>query len=235
MRDLLITVAHHHTPERLTYLLRILKAFRDEYALDYDVVIDSNAELLAVTGENVRTVVHTNLEHPFHLTWQHRFHMEAERDNYGWCAYFEDDLLLPFENFLRYMDNFAILWPKYIPSFIRIETMNGVEFVVDVTQQQALNPIAIEQSFCSLIQPYHGFWIMPQWALKQTMTPEFTRVSDSREAAASYPMADLHKTPVVELDGKRVSRHSFAWHLPNNYCRAPESPFGKIKVEDIFL
>lgn len=234
MRDLLICIAHYSAPGRLQYLRRILEEFA-KYELSHDILIDTDVAGLDVRGDNITTVHHTSLAHPFHLTWQHRKHMRARMERYRWFAYFEDDLLLPFENFLHYMDNFALLWPKHIPAFLRVETLDGVEFALDVTHRQALNPIAIQETFCSLDQPYHACWIMPQWALRESMTPEFDRVSESREVSASFPMWELNKAPLVELDGNQISRKCFVYHLPNNYCRAPESPHGKIRVEEIFL
>lgn len=236
MLDLLICIAHHHqAPDRLQYLQRILKCFRDEYALDYNIVIDSNAELPEFTRENVRVVHHANLEHPFNLTWQHRKHMRAEIDNYHWFMYIEDDLLLPFANFQNYQENFRLLWPNCVPSFLRVETFEGAEFALDVTVPQEYKPIQTgKRSFATLTQPYHGLWCMPQRELKENMAPEFDRVSDSREVAASFPMWELGKTPLIELDGKQISRKCFAYHLPNNYAPCKSSPHAKIRIDDVF-
>ena len=233
MKDLLICIAHHHTRDRLEYLRRVLTAFADEYALSHDIIIDTNVAALDVKGENVTSVCHASLSHPFHLTWMHRRHMKERIEDYGCFMYTEDDIYLPFENFKHYLGNFELLWPAYVPSFTRVEVFEGEEFLLDVTERQESN--AVVPSFCTLKDPYHGFWILPQSALKQTMTADFVRLSDWREMAAAYPIWELHKTPVVELDGNRVSRKCLAYHLPNNYAPCPTSPHSKIKVADIFL
>lgn len=208
------------------------------FAVDYDevtldIIIDTNVAALDVEGENVTTVHHAFLAHPFHLCWCHRRHMRERIDDYRWFIYIEDDIYLPFENFEHYQRNFELLWPDHVPSFIRVEEFEGEEYVLDLTERQCF-PLS-DSRFCTLTQPYHGFWIMPQWALKQTMRGDFVRLSDSREIAASYPMWELQKTPVVELDGKQISRKCFAYHLSNNYAPCKTSPHGKIGVADIFL
>lgn len=229
---LLACISHYHSPERLQYLLRMLEAFV-EYELTVDIIIDANVEGLEVTGENLTTVHHVSLEHPFHLCWCHRRHIRDRLEAYDWFMYIEDDIFLPFANFQRYMTNFQTLWPNFVPSFIRVEEFSGEEYVLDVTERQSFAPVI--PSFCTLNSPYHGFWIMPRRALKQTMTPDFVRLSDSRETAASFPMWELNKTPVVEIDGKQVARTSMAYHLTNSYAPCPTSPFGKIKLSEIFL
>lgn len=230
--ELLICITHHHSTDRLEYLLQILQSFKDEYSLRHDIIVDTNAAL-DVTGDNTTTVHHNSLAHPFHLAWMHRQHMKERIEDYDWFMYVEDDIYLPFENFLNYLRNFELLWPDYVPSFVRVERFNGEEYALDVTTRRECN--LVQDGFCTLKQPYHGFWIMPQQALKETMRSDFVRLSESREVAASYPMWELHKTPVVQIEGNHVSRLCYAHHLPNNYARCPADPHAKIKVADIFL
>lgn len=233
MKDLLACISHHSAPGRIEYLRQVLNGFA-EYELTCDIIIDTNVAALDVRGENLTVVSHVSLEHPFFLAWAHRRHMMKERiEDYRYFMYIEDDIYLPFENFEHYQRNFELLWPQYVPSFIRVEEFEGEEYVLDVTERQACQLIG--SRFCTLTQPYHAFWIMPQWALKQNMRDDFVRLSDSREMAASYPMWELNKMPVVELDGKQISRTCFAYHLPNNYAPCKTSPHGKIRVADIFL
>lgn len=230
MKQLLVCISHHSAPGRIEYLRQVLNGFA-EYELAIDIIIDTNVAALDVRGENLTVVSHVSLEHPFHLCWQHRRHMKERIDDYRWFMYVEDDIYLPFENFAHYQRNFEYLWPYNVPSFIRVEEHEGEEYVLDVTERQERTGAGLT----TLRQPYHGFWIMPQWALKETMRGDFVRLSDSREIAASYPMWELNKTPVVELDGKQVSPKCFAYHVSNNYAPCKTSPHAKIKVADLFL
>lgn len=232
MKDLLACISHHSAPDRLPYLRQVLSGL-SEYELECDIIVDTNVAGLDVRGQNVTTVHHASLEHPFFLCWCHRKHMKERIDDYRWFLYIEDDIHLPFENFAHYQRNFELLWPDYVPSFVRVEEFEGEEFVLDVTERQSC--VLIGSKFCTLKQPYCGLWCLSQEALKQTMTTDFVRLSQSRETAASFPMWELNKIPLLELDGGQISRKCFAWHLPNNYSRCPENPHAKIRVADIFL
>jgi hypothetical protein len=250
-KDLLVCIAHHSTPGRGQYLATILKAFATEYKLTLDIIIDTQRPDVRIDpadiyGAITTVVSHVSLEHPFHLAWCHRRHMWDRIEDYSWFMYIEDDIYLPFATFDHYRTRFELLWPDFIPGFVRVEKHEGEEYAVDVTERQPCVPVRTNHA--ALKQPYHGFWIMPQRALKETMRGDFVRVSDSREMAASYPMWELGKTALVQIDGGerfssdaservrfQVIPECFAYHLPNGYAACPESPFGKIKVSEIFL
>lgn len=163
--------------------------------------------------------------------------MRVVIDKYRWFLYCENDLLFPFANFQNYQENFALLWPNCIPSLLRVEEFEGSEYALDVTQRQECTLIHVggQRSFTTLKEPYHGLWAMPQLELKETMPPDFDRLSDSREVAASFPMWELNKTPLLQMDGKQVNRKCLVSHLANNYAPCPTSPYGKLKIGDIFL
>lgn len=232
MKDLLISISHHANPDRLQYLLRVLKTF-SEYPISHDVVIDTNAVGLDVRGENLTVVSHPSLAHDFHLCWQHRVHFRDRLDDYRWFLYCENDIAVPFSHFDHYRTRFFLLWSDYVPGFVRFEKHDGEEWAVDQTERQPC--VCVRSYHCALNQPYHGFWCLPQDALRDTMRPDFVRLSDSREAAASYPMADLNKTALVEVKDHRVSPLCCVHHLPNTYAPCETSPHAKIKVADIFL
>lgn len=235
MKDLLICVAHHSQPDRLPYLQAVLKAFADEYELTHDIIIDTQvAALLDVQGANVTICSHVSLAHPFFLTWFHRQHMLDRIADYRWFMYIEDDIYLPFANFDHYRTRFEVLWPHgYVPGFIRVEKHDGEEWAVDQTERQPCMPVLTTHA--ALRQPYHALWCLPQRALKENIGPNFARMSDSREAAASFPMADLGKTALVQIDDGKVIPECFAYHLSNSYAPCSTSPHGKIKVSEIFL
>lgn len=236
-KSLLICIAFHYNPDRLGLLKDVLQNIIDNYPADTDIIIDCNTfPIVDWQMPQVTVHEHHELQHPFHLTWKHRFHMKENIDLYENFMYLEDDMLLPYENYVNYMENFKLLWPRYIPSFIRIEQKDGERYVVDVTQEQQLFSEAIGvKKFATLDQPYHGFWIMPGKELKETMTSDFARYDQSRETAASYPMWELRKQPMVEIEDGQVSEKCYAYHISNNYARSAESPFAKINPKDIFI
>lgn len=233
MKDMLVAISHHDSPERLDYLRQVLQAFH-EYELDYEIVIDTQTpKLIDVPGEHTTIVAHPSLAHPFFLCWCHRQHFRDRIDDFEYFLYLENDMVLPYENFLAYQRHFEQLWPAgYVPGFVRVEKHEGEEYAVDQTHLQQWNERV--PHFCELNPGYHGFWLMPRQALKETMSPNFVRLSDSREAAASYPTADLGRTPLVQVDGRHVVRTSLAYHVSNKYASCPDSANGKIKVSEIF-
>ena len=260
-KDLLVCIAFHYDFKRLVFLEKLIHTFLNTYECSVHIRIDTNCpnslffsvpELIKLNNTlRVEIFTHENLAHPFHLTWQHRLAMQHQIDQYENFAYFEDDILLPYENYLNYLENFKLLFPKYVPSFVRIEENEGQQFITDATEPQELrvvkiyklNPYEIgdeypsgtTKCFALLKNPYHGFWIMPAKELKETMIPNFVRLHESRETAASYPMWELKLTPLVEIEDGQISKKCYSYHLPNNYCLSKESPYAKIKPENLFI
>jgi len=245
MNDLLICIAcHYNHPNgaRLKYLTKVLNNIAITYKCSYDIIIDTNSAYLesALIIEKVKNVkfnLHTNLSHPFNLTWKHRKHIKENIDNYENFMYIEDDMLVPYENYLNYLENFKLLYPKYVPSFIRIEEKEGENFVSDAPKQVPLNVIEIgNKSFCELpfLLNYHAFWIMPGKELKESMKDNFVNETDGREFAAMYVGWSLGKPTLVEIENNLISEKCYSYHLPNNYALG-DGLNGKIKPENIFL
>lgn len=248
-KDLLICIAFHYSKDRIKYLMFNLVKLLN-YENKPDIFIDTNAGDLLKTNsflksDRVTVFVHENLSHPFHLTIKHRQQFKENIDNYENFLYVEDDMLLTYENYLSFMDKFKMMWSKFIPSFVRIEKANGNEYVTDVINQFKINEsdiVVIDgRKFISFKFPqnYNALWLMPGKELKESITEDFTTLHDSREKAASYPMWELNKTPLVEIekiDGKyQIKKDCYAYHLPNNYALCKESPNAKIKVQEIFI
>ena len=239
-KKLLVCIAHHYNPEKIIYLKRIVERFLN-YKLSVTIIVDTNSyELLKqISYHNVFIYVHTHLNHPYYLTWAHRLHITNFLNNYDYFMYIEDDIDLPFENFIEYLSNFTILFPNYIPSFIRVEELGENYFVVDVQKKQKLKDsdfILLDgKRFITLDRPYHGFWIMPVKELKETMSLDFCSVSIDRELAASYPIRELNKIPLVMLDNNKISPLCYSYHLPNTYVlkEGEEHKFGRIKLDNL--
>lgn len=238
MKDLLITIAAHYNPERVQYLERVIANFVENYKVDFDIIINTNtSDLEYLNSEKITVVVAENLEHPFHLTSLHRQHVKDNIDRYKVFGYFEDDMLLPFENYLNYLENFKLLYPKFVPSVIRIEEENGAEFVSDVIKQHKINIIEIggkQFNEMPFFENYNAFWIMPAKELKEGMTDNFTKLTTYREENASFVGWALRKPTLLEIENGMVSKKCYSYHLPSNYIHS-NMPNGKIKPENIFL
>lgn len=243
-KSLLICIAYYHSPERLKYLLKLLDEF-EKWDCEVEVIIDTNVNFkLPLRLECFMPtiiVIHENLEHPFHLTGMHRKHIADNISEFDVFMYTEDDMLLPYENYLNYLENFKILYPKYVPSFIRIEEKNGEKYVSDVLEKQTLSIIQIEgKDFAALPFPqnYCGFWVMPQKELKESIinnAASFLHLSDGREFNAMFVGWGLGKPALVEIENGQVSNKCYSYHLPNNYTNAEGLKNGKIKAKEIFI
>lgn len=235
---LLVCVAFHYSPDRVKYLTEVIQGFT-KYEIEVNIIIDTNIYQPPLLLSNIGIITHDNLQHPFHLTSFHRQHFKAFVNDYDYFMYIEDDILLPWEAFKNYIDNFPLLWSKnYVPSFIRIEEAEGVQYVSDVVKKQTLNIIEIGgKQFTHLQFPndYHGFWIMPQKELKESMTADFTKLSDSREGNAMFAGWGLGKTTLVEIKDNLISPLCYSYHLPNNYAMSKESIQARFKPNEIFL
>ncbi len=251
--SLLICIAFHNSPDRLKYLNQVINSFLTEYKVPIRIIVDTNKPLCLKEYslyDNVEVFVHENLAHPFHLTWMHRRHIKDNIDNYDNFAYFEDDMYLPFENYQNYIEKFKILWPKYVPSFIRIEKKDNHEYVSDIVSKKGFNGCGFRvlyhegksMFFMKIPFPenYYAFWIMPQRELKESMKDNFCRLSDGREFAAMYTGWELGKPSLIEAEQKggyvwMIKKDCYSYHLPNNYALSNDTMQAKIKPEDIFL
>lgn len=239
-KSLLICIAFHYVPERVKYLIQVINYIQAFYEVSFDIIVDTNIDKGHI-APGIKFVIHSGLEHPFHLTSCHRQHMKDNINKYDNFMYIEDDILVPYENYLNYIENFKLLYPEFVPSFIRIEEKNGEEYVSDVLERRELYyTIAMgfsEKQFAALIFPqdYHGFWVMPQKELKESINENFLKVSDGREFNAMWVGWGLGKTALVEIENGQVSKKCYSYHLPNNYALAEGIKNGKIKANEIFI
>ena len=74
-----------------------------------------------------------------------------------------------------------------------------------------------------------------QKELKETMSDFFCMITQNRELASSYPMWQLNKIPVVLLDGNKVSKFSYSYHIANNYTKDENSIFAKIELDNLII
>jgi len=212
MQSLLICIAFHYVEARIIYLNKIINRFLNTYiSHNIQIIISSNDTKTSdyiiknyAHCNNIQVILYTSLEHPYYLTWMHRKQMNDLIDNYDIFMYVEDDMDIPYENFLNYIENFKLLWPNYIPGFIRIETKDSLDYSPDTPSLNDITEIKYDdiviidtKKFITLKCPYHAFWILPKKELKDTITHNFVKVSDSREEAAWYGFIELKKHNIL--------------------------------------
>lgn len=260
LKKLLVCVCFHYSAEKFPHLCQVVENFILNYT-ESDIIIDTNnhhseKEISKKFGMNsrIKTVVHDRLLDPFHLAWAHRKHFKREMDYYDVFMYVEDDILVPYENYLNYLDVFKIVWPNYIPSFVRTEEKDGQLYCADALIRTRVREADIlvfkGRRFITLDNPYHAFWVMPRDALKESMNCDFEKIYEGnkwiREIAASYGLMpgkrpcvrwgsyDIQKIGLVEVDrDMKISNLCFVKHTTNKYINDCEFNFGKIQIERI--
>jgi hypothetical protein len=154
--------------------------------------------------------------------------------------YLEDDMDLPYENFMNYLENFNMMWPHFVPSFVRVESdaagelFSSDHLLVHKLQWSQLAH-AGPKKFMRLHMDYNALWIMPRDALIPTIKDCFARWEVNgyiRETAASYILWELNVPALYEVnsDGK-ISEKCYVYHLPNNYNSDQGTPLGKMSLK----
>jgi hypothetical protein len=238
-KKLFVCICFHFVEERFIYLNKIIENFLS-YNFEVYINIDCNDRKIfnfIKETQNLNITIHENLKNPYSLASMHRKIMLDNIDYYDYFIYIEDDIFLPEDNFIEYLNNFEILFPlEKVPSFIRIENYENNLYVTDINEKQINRPILEigNKRFVNVSLPYHAFWILPQKELKESIknNPKaFNCVgSCNRELMASYVIWGLNKTPYVLLDNENFNELSYSYHLPNNYSSDPNNVFGKFKL-----
>jgi hypothetical protein len=255
MKNLLICIAAWFNETRIPYLKTLLNNFLDNYSKEFKlkILIDTQTpethshlnEYGDFLFDRTIEVCPHQMEHPWHLTWKHRFHMMENLESYDIFYYVEDDMLLPIENFKTYLDKLNILWPhNLVPGFLRIEMKNNIGYVLDHwTKAERTEQSVVKlnnRRFVGLNHTYHAFWILDQSKLKDGIknppphTHPFLRLSTDRERAASYPNLDLGKGSIIEIsEDNKILPTCYSYHIANTYIQHPY--FSKIKPDDLLI
>lgn len=251
-KKLLICLAFHYAENRTKFLIQCIENYSQYKNYNVSIIIDTNSIEsktailnLGCFAKNIDVVVHDELDHPYLLTWMHRRHFKKDINEYDYFMYAEDDMIVKEESFNEYIKNFNLVWPRYVPSFIRVEELDGVKYNVDSTEVEVAtknNIIRVDgKTFLSLKYPYHAFWIISKDPLRKSLNRAFTRpkfldnkYTMCRELAASYPMWQLFKKPIVMLDSRhQIDERCFSFHISNNYSNDPSTLHGKIQVDQL--
>ena len=237
-KKILICIAFHYNKERLQYLEKVVENFLN-YKLNVHIIVDTNKNFKF--NHNVEIKVHEDLEHPFLLTWVHRKYIYDNINNYDYFIYSEDDMLIPYDNFINYLEDFNLLYNKgFVPCFIRLEQDNNEYYSTDICETQ-INRQTVEvngKTFANLTLSYFAFWIMPKNELQESFKQNrFFSITDGRirEEAASYAIWSLNKIPVILLNKNEINKLTYCYHLPNNYANDKTSPNGKINIKQLIM
>lgn len=222
-KEVLICIAFHYTDFTYPFVCKVLKNITDTYACTYDIVVHTNtqasADLIKNNFKNVETIVKEN--QGFNLTWAHREYIAKNMHNYENCMYIEDDMVVPYDSYVRYIENFWILWPDAVPGLLRYEEVDNVKFFNELKESLWRTYIINKNDrvFAYWTRAYCALWIAPTKILKKCV--EFlgedflsnvnlncqeyvidgvkNRHPLSRENAASFTNWQLGKPTYIEL------------------------------------
>ncbi len=220
-------------------------------------------EILPAKSATIRSYEY--LGHPHYLTWCHREIIarnfgDEGNGRYTHFIYLEDDIRLSFVNFSYFIEYREKLREAgLIPSFLRVEYNKFLNGFVDSDNKNQIDVSKQPRMACgdvvmvNLPNPYIAFFILDTDLVAEFMrSPSFKRGRsrsvlemsdmDVRERAAMglchenvpEPFECRYVAPISNATGMALN---CAWisHLPNNYANDPNSGFGKIRMDALFL
>lgn len=264
-RMLLVAIAFFYTPARLSLLKLVLDNFCVNYIpLAPTITIDTNSNAtlkhlsyFGVLSKNVSVdvLVHDSLIDPFQLTWMHRARFLSKVNEYDWFLYCEDDMFIPFPNFVNYQRVFHEIWPRYVPGFLRIEFKSGEPYVLDVTTPACPKDIitVAGQKFANFNRLYHAFWALPGTILRRVIADAGKQIPGNRpfnrhsflsrykplnkthyrESAAALPTFQLRIPALVKVINGTISPSFLCLHLANNYADENHRKFSRVHLEEV--
>jgi hypothetical protein len=204
-----------------------------------------------------------DLAHPHHLAWCHKeiiagqFVSENTSHRYSHFLYLEDDMRLSFANFSYFVEFREILRDiGMLPAFLRVEysSKSNAFFNTDNIEPVPTNALPYLESekhfLINMPNPYCACFILDAELAAEYVRSRSFDLAGSREVTGweireraamglcfenvPPPFKCRYVVPVAKHTGIAPS---FAWisHLPNNYADDPETLFGKIPMDALFV
>ena len=243
MRKLLICLCYHDAGhDGLQVLFRNIENI-NAYAADVTLVIHTNTDvakqLINDAYQHVVTIVANDLQHPYHLTWQHRSYIRDHMGLYDVVMYAEHDMLIMYDQICNFLHNLMHVWPQYVPGFLRYErSHDGTPYAVDVKNMQRCI-ITLNETYVNAGALYQACWMLPTTLLKSLVCDKFCmlppRCNLTREHAASFVNWTLHKPVLLQMLGDdQISPKSLIYHASNKYVNDDaQQHFSKTKVQHV--
>ncbi|MFV2056325.1 MAG: hypothetical protein ACC707_07635 [Thiohalomonadales bacterium] len=180
----LIHIAFHFNKKRLQFLEGVISTICEYPFKQIDLVIDTNdrkfqhaALALNVPAHvDIRVSVHTDLKHPFLLTWAHRENIAEQKNNYDYYMYVEDDIAVSNEALRHWrLDSILLSTHDKIRGFLRSE----VDVDKNVMSTDFMKPVRCREmikidgkSYLRPKNPYQGFWVYSNKQLELFMSSQ---------------------------------------------------------------
>jgi hypothetical protein len=243
-------ICFFYIEERVKYINTIIKEV-NQYPHQTDLFIHCNKELdsnIFETNENgkLEVIVHTNFKdnNPFYLSWKPRELLKKQRYDYDAFIYIEDDILI-YKDTLEYWINYKDKLTKYNLNlgFIRIEMdENNEKYWVNIANLSNVIIIDNEKYLLNNISTYSAFWIYDQKEFNRWVDSDYWNIENIksinqmyiREVSAIGFTNEGYKATVMPLQKNKLHGNCEVHHLTNKFHKDNTTPFGKIKVKDIY-
>lgn len=251
MSKLLICIPFHYNEKQYVHLKKALTRYLKTYDVELNIIIDTNTEQSidliskdfkkAIEKNIIQIVVTKNLPHKYLLTWMHREHFRELMGRYDQYLYIEDDIDLPFENFVHYFKAYDFMPPEYVPACVRTEEKDGVLYSTDNQWINVINEkdiVTIDgKRYVTMQNPHHGFWGLPNSILEKNHLQDYWSLGvgdDIQFCACAYLTKYLGKRPLVELtNDNKVSPLCTCVHMSNYYVNCPTDLFATVPMDKL--
>jgi len=210
-------------------------------------------------GRELEVEIHTPtyLGHPYLLTWSHLYTFRESFNSDQSITHFmylEDDILITEKNIAYWLKSREELRSsKVIPSFLRFEKKKDSEILYssDVITRSIFDKLPrIKETesyyYVNLPYPYQGMYLLDRELMHEHLTgpssvPQNTPWDIREKAAAGLTFIKIPKGCVsrnfigYDFENKCIDPNSLIHHLPNNYVDNPDTPLGKIKVNELII
>jgi len=197
-------ISFYYNSDRFCYINRIIQEC-NHYPFTTDIFIHTNNhfsnELLhEYTNGTIQIMVHdlSNI-HPYMLTWKCRDLLKNQSNEYDIFMYIEDDILVPKDAILYWLKyNEVLVQHSYNLGFVRIETLDGEEYITDIPKNKNLHKLLKYDQIVSVTKsdrdslsdtnelfvinekyPYCAFWIYNKSEFHRFIHSEFYKLPNN--------------------------------------------------------
>jgi len=241
-------ICFFYNVERIKYINKIIQE-TNKYEYQTDIFVHTDNKDLSLSSFDeyknglFKIVAHdlTNC-HNYQLTWKCRDLLKTQQDDYEIFMYIEDDILVKFDAikyWIEYSDK--VLKHNYNLGFLRIETSEDDEYVVDIPKGKNLTKRLVldNQAYAvNDINPYCAFWIYNKQEFKRFVSSKFYNFIgidkyEMREKSAiglNGLGMNWYEGTLLPVKEDKLLTECKIYHMPNNYIG--HSKFSTIKFDD---
>lgn len=241
-------ICFFYLKDRIKYLNIIIEE-TNKYEYNTDIFIHTNKpdldETFFIKYNNglLKIIYHdlTNCDN-FKLTWKCRELIKNQRYSYDIFMYLEDDILVKFsaiKYWLKYSNK--TLKKNYNLGFVRIETKDNIDYVLDITVKLNKKIILDDEEYCiNDINPYCAFWIYNKDDFNKFVeTPFYNFIGTSYYGTREQSAIGLHgknfnyyKNTIIPVNNNKLIEQCKIYHLSNNYVN-DNTKFATIPFDNV--